>query len=48
MTTKQRREHKQGNQLRKKVILKLAKESRHKGNRHYWATAGICQNGRFT
>lgn len=47
MTKKQRREQKQANQERKAEILKLAKDGPEE-TRWYWATAGVCQNGKYT
>jgi hypothetical protein len=47
MTKRQRREHKIGNQRRKKMILHLARHAE-KPARAYWATAMIPQNGRYS
>ena len=47
MTTKQRREHKIGNQLRKTILIRLAKEG-NPTQRNYFAQAKVGQDGKYT
>lgn len=47
MTNKQRKEHKIGNQLRKKIHLALVDDK--KGKKvHSWNTDGFIQNGKYS
>jgi hypothetical protein len=47
MTKLQRTQHKIGNQIRKLMIIKLARRSDVK-QRHYWASYSLPQDGKHT
>lgn len=45
MTKSQRKSHKQGNQVRKAIIMHRQRTS---NSRRYWAMFGLIQDGKFT